>query len=673
MSALRWVRYCGRVPVDTPRLRFHFSRRDLPERIPRLIAQLAAAHGSAHSLRAALHTALTACLIVTDPSRAAATAKAAREEAELAGDEVSLAHALLSGCLSDLTSASVPRRRTDAERALRLATAHHRDDLAELAFFLLLSAVVEQGDVVLLDRILSGEDALLTPNPELARGRHAAWFRCLRATLDGRAEHAEELAHEAYAIAQGDDDPDAEGILVGQLAIIRWMQGRVAELEPAFLHRKQIYPDEPIWSVTLAWMWIAQGRRSAARALISSIPAAEDLRRDRNWLATISILAVVAAELQDKGIAAAARRLLLNYEDHVVTIGLGVTCWGVVARPLALTAQLLGDTADAITHYRQAIEMSARIGAHAWLAEAQRELAALLLTQAEHHEEALQLATEAASTGRALQLHGVEEHAARVLLALRRRGEYSPRAITAGAGVARIRILGGFEVVSAEGTPAHWQSRKARDLMKILVARRGVAIPRESLMDLLWPDKPPEEVANRFSVACTAVRRALDPQRTTPSDTYLLAQGGMVQLRDDRLWIDAEHFLNEADTALSPTLAPEEALPRLTKALEAHRGEALIDEPYALWAERMRRDVQVAYFACAYRLAELSAAGGDQFIRAEAFRRILDIDQYDQRAHLGLIDALTRLGSPGQAAQAARTYAERMAELGIHADAPLPT
>lgn len=659
------------MPDEQLRLHFHFSRRNLPERVHRLISQLADTPPTAHGRRTALHTALTACLVVTDPSRTAASARAAREEAECARDEPSLAHALLAECFRDLTSVSVAQRRDNAEQALRLAITNGLDDVAETAFFLLLSAVIEQGDIALLDRILSGEEALLSMHPELTRGRHAAWFRCLRATLDGRAERAEQLAHEAYAIARKDDDPDAEGILVGQLAIIRWMQGRVAELEPAFLHRKQIYPEEPIWSVTLAWMWVAQGRRSAARALIGSIPAAAELRRDRNWLATISILAVVAAELQDKDIAAAARRVLLNYEDHVVTIGLGVTCWGVVARPLALTAHLLGDTNAAIAHYHRAVEISARIGAHAWLAEAQRELAALLLTQTTGpHEEALQLATEAASTGRALQLHGVEENAARVLSALRRRGERTTGMTTVRTGAVHVRILGGFEVVSAEGVPSHWQSRKARDLLKILVARRGVAIPRDSLMDLLWPDQAPGAVVNRLSVACTAVRRALDPERTSPGDTYLVTKDGMLQLRSDRLWIDAEHFLTEADAALSPTLAPEDALPRLTAALEAHRGEALIEEPYALWAERMRRDVQVAYFACAYRVAELSNASGDQFTRAEAFRRILVFDEYDQRAHLGLIDALRRLGSPGQAAQAAQRYGERMAELGIDTDPP---
>lgn len=653
---------------------FHFSRRDIPERISRLAARLAEAPASAHGLRAALHTALTACLVVAEPAQAATAALKARTEAEAAGDQPSLARALVAGCLSDLTSVSVVRRRADAERALRLAAANELEDVAEVAFFLLLSAVVEQGDIALLDRILSGADTLLPLYPELLRGRYAAWFRCLRAILDGRADRAEKLAHESHTIAREEDDPDAEGILVGQLAIIRWMQGRVAELEPAFLHRKQVYPDEPIWSVTLAWMWIAQGRRSAARALINSIPTAEELRRDRNWLATISILAVVASELQERSIAAAARGVLLDYEDHVVTIGLGVACWGVVARPLALTAQLLGDEAAAIAHYRRAVEISARIGAHAWLAEAQRELAALLLTQpAEHHDEALQLATEAASTGRALQLHGVEENAARVLSALRRRSSSGIGRAAAKMGAARIRILGGFEVTSENGLPARWQSRKARELLKILVARRGVAIPRDSLMDLLWPDEATGVLANRFSVACTAVRNALDPERRSPGNAYLLIQDGLVQLRSDRLFIDAEHFLAEADAALSPGLSRGDALSRLTATLDSHTGEALVDEPYALWAERMRRDVHVAYFACAYRLAELSDADGDQYTRAEAFRRILDLDEYDQRAHLGLIDALTRLGSPGQAAQATARYAEKMAELGIDATMALPS
>src|SRR5690606_20810989 len=209
---------------------------------------------------------------------------------------------------------------------------------------------------------------------------------------------------------------------------------------------------------------------------------------------------------------------------RLATIGLGVTCWGTVARPLALVERMLGNDAAAIAHYRTAIDVSARIGAQAWLAEAQGELAALLATSSGGTEsaEAIALASEAAATGRILQLHGVEDSAAAVLASLesRRERDTGIRAADESA-VPSVRVLGSFEVVSLDGEVAHWQSRKARELLKILVARRGAAIERETAMDLLWPGLAPQQVANRFAVAATTVRRALDPRGMRPSNTYL--------------------------------------------------------------------------------------------------------------------------------------------------------
>ncbi len=47
------------------------------------------------------------------------------------------------------------------------------------------------------------------------------------------------------------------------------------------------------------------------------------------------------------------------------------------------------------------------------------------------------------------------------------------------------------------------------------------------------------------------------------------------------------------------------------------------------------------------------------------YRRVIAVDRYDQRAHKGLIDALTNLGATKQASDARGTYVNRMAELGI--------
>ena len=68
----------------------------------------------------------------------------------------------------------------------------------------------------------------------------------------------------------------------------------------------------------------------------------------------------------------------------------------------------------------------------------------------------------------------------------------------------------------------------------------------------------------------------------------------------------------------------------------------------------------------AYALALAAGAKDGQLTRVNAYRRILGLDVYEQRAHEGLIHALTALGARGQAAEAEANYMQRMRELGVN-------
>ena len=84
-------------------------------------------------------------------------------------------------------------------------------------------------------------------------------------------------------------------------------------------------------------------------------------------------------------------------------------------------------------------------------------------------------------------------------------------AITLRVPAVVIHTLGDFRVFRAGAVVpfGEWQSKKARDLLKILVAHRGRAVPRSRLMELLWPDESPSRTANRLSVLLSTLRRVL--------------------------------------------------------------------------------------------------------------------------------------------------------------------
>jgi hypothetical protein len=81
--------------------------------------------------------------------------------------------------------------------------------------------------------------------------RFALWFRGARALFDGRAAEAEEIAEQCLALSVELDDPDGIGVYGGQLGVIRWMQGRLLEMEPMFEQQRGRTPPSrsgrPCW------------------------------------------------------------------------------------------------------------------------------------------------------------------------------------------------------------------------------------------------------------------------------------------------------------------------------------------------------------------------------------------------------------------------------------------
>src|SRR5690606_38094416 len=113
------------------------------------------------------------------------------------------------------------------------------------------------------------------------------------------------------------------------------------------------------------------------------------------------------------------------------------------------------------------------------------------------------------------------------------------------------RVIGGFDVTDLTGSPARWTSRKARELLKILVSRRGAPVSRETLMDLLWPGNDPALLGNRLSVAQSTIRRALDPQRRLPPADLVSTAFDAVWLNHEVVDVDVEQLLDGARKVLA--------------------------------------------------------------------------------------------------------------------------
>ncbi len=228
-----------------------------------------------------------------------------------------------------------------------------------------------------------------------------------------------------------------------------------------------------------------------------------------------------------------------------------------------------------------------------------------------------------------------------------------------------IRALGAFQVV-VDGTPVPktaWQSRKARDLLKILVTRRR-PVPREQLMELLWPEADPVKAGNRLSVLLSLVRDVLRQGQSAGGP--LASDGGAVWLDRSRVRVDLEEFLTGAEEAARADRAGQaDATARLTAAAAACTGEVLEDEPYQEWAPLLAEEVRATHFAVLRALASRLRQAGDVDGAVRYTLRLLAKDVYDEEAYLMLIATLRDAGRLGEARRYERIYHARMKEMGI--------
>jgi hypothetical protein len=270
------------------------------------------------------------------------------------------------------------------------------------------------------------------------------------------------------------------------------------------------------------------------------------------------VLAEIARLSGSRENAERLRELLLPFAEKLVSVGVGVAFWGTCARTLGLLEERLGLLDEARSHLELAVTLSTRIGAWAWHAEAQIELAEFAIRHELADVPTYELLAEAKATSDA-----------RGFAMLARRAMSRPR----------IRVLGQFEVVSLGGKRAEWDSRKARELLKMLVASRGVPTSREVFMDALWPNEDPANLTNRFHVAVNVIRRALDPDRLLPTQHHLVTEGDAVRLDVQTLDIDLERFL---------FLAQRDDEPSRRSARTLYRGDPFTEAPYADWAIKIR-------------------------------------------------------------------------------------
>ena len=234
----------------------------------------------------------------------------------------------------------------------------------------------------------------------------------------GQFTEAERLALETFSTGQKVNEVLAAQMLVALMGLSRELRGRTAEKDEryeSFFKRYPYFRDAPVYRSVVAVHHLRLGREKEAREEFECLAANDfkDLPRVWTMPVTLTRLSEVAFLIGDTRRAALLYDLLLLIPNRLILGGHNGVCHGTKSHWLALLAITLNRRDNAATHFGDALELCAGIGARPWLAISQHEYAQMLIERNESgdQDKARNLLAEAIATYRELGMPTFLENA----------------------------------------------------------------------------------------------------------------------------------------------------------------------------------------------------------------------------------------------------------------------
>jgi len=165
--------------------------------------------------------------------------------------------------------------------------------------------------------------------------------------------------------------------------------------------------------------------------------------------------------------------------------------------------------------------------------------------------------------------------------------------------------------------------------LKAILSRGMTRIPKEILIEDLWPEEKPKRAEDNFKTALQRLRISLEPTLLHElGSSYIHLHDNKILLDSDLCQVDINQFLTLIKQGDEMVKRGEEkkALSIFIEALEIYKGDFLREDLYSLWADNKREELRNKYIELLYQTAHLHDRQGSFKKAIECYKKVIEVD-----------------------------------------------
>jgi DNA-binding SARP family transcriptional activator/CRP-like cAMP-binding protein len=223
-----------------------------------------------------------------------------------------------------------------------------------------------------------------------------------------------------------------------------------------------------------------------------------------------------------------------------------------------------------------------------------------------------------------------------------------------------IKTFGTFQVFRGEGLigEQEWKAKQPQLLLKAIITRGGEGVPKDVLIEDLWPEISAVSADNCFGVVLHRLRKVLEPFLDKAlGSSYVVLKKNLVSLRKDLCQVDLDEFLILRQRGKKAEDAGDirRAMLCYRPCIDLYRGDFLSEDLYASWAEPKRNELRAMYIGLLHWMAGLYETQRSSKRAVECYKSIIKADP----AHEDVYQKLMLIYSNrGMRAEALKVYEE---------------